>query len=83
MRIVGVQHMVGEYEGKPFDNYRIYTVDQDRQNQETYGVCPMYTKVKASVLHQVVAPDKINKLIDKNVMFYFDAYKNVVKVEFI
>lgn len=82
MKVVGVQHQIGTFNNLPYDNYRIYTIDESRQDPNmVFGVCPMVTKVKASVLHQVVASDKIQKLIDRNVMFYFDAYKNVVKVE--
>lgn len=83
MKIVGVKHQTGEFNNKPYDNYRIYYVDETKQDNDgmTFGICPTYAKVRASVLHEVCAPDKVNKLIQREVNFFYDAYKNVVKME--
>lgn len=82
MKVVGIRHQVGEFQGNHYDNYGLYCVDEQKIDPKMqFGTCPSYTKVKSSVLHQVVAPDKVEKLIGRELMFYFDAYKNVVKVE--
>lgn len=88
MKIVGVKHMMGEFEDKvkhskiPFDNYYLYGTDDDTNNDNVqyYGTCPNCIKVKASVLHQVVAADKIEKLIGRSVECFYDSYKNVALV---
>lgn len=87
MKIVGVKHMVGEYDDKDtkkkyqFDNYYLYGTDENtNDNVQIYGTCPNCIKVKASVLHQVVAADKIEKLIGRSVECFYDSYKNVALV---
>lgn len=88
MKVVGIKHRVGEFKDRntnnniKFDNYAIYVVDQSRIEADMqFGVCPEMVKVKPAVLHQVVAPDKIQKLIDRDIEIYYDVYKNVSKVE--
>lgn len=82
MKVVGVKHQSGTYDKRQFDNYYIYGVGDQNDNDDIqfYGVCPQCVKVKASVLHQVCAADKVAKLIDRNVYFFYDSYKNVVVV---
>lgn len=82
MKVVGVRHQTGIYNKMSFDNYYIYGVGDQNDNDDVqfYGSCPQCVKVKASVLHQVCAPDKVAKLIDRNVNFFYDSYKNVVVV---
>ena len=81
MKIVGVRHQVGEFNGNNYDNYRLYIVDESKNDDKSFGICPSYAKVKASVLHEVCAPDKISKLVNRDVNLFYDAYKNVVKME--
>lgn len=81
MKIVGVKHMTGEYDNRPFDNYYLYGIDENTNDKiQIYGTCPNCIKVKASVLHQVVAADKIEKLIGRSVECFYDSYKNVALV---
>lgn len=81
MKIVGVKHMTGEFDGKSFDNYYLYGTDDNTNDKiQIYGICPNCIKVKASILHQVVAADKIEKLIGRSVECYYDSYKNVALV---
>lgn len=87
--VFGIRHQTGNYEGRAFDNYTLFVNDPARQNEnvQNYGTTPVLVKksygvkVKAAVLHQVVAPDKIEKLIGRSVEFYYDAHDNVSKVE--
>lgn len=85
MKVVGVKHMTGSFNDRAYDNYYIYCVaDQtDNDTSQFYGVCPQCVKVKASLLHTVVAPDKIQKLLDREVEFLYDSYKNVALVNVI
>lgn len=82
MKVVGVRHQTGIYEKKPYDNYYIYGVgvQNDSEDSQYYGVCPQMVKIKASILHEVVAPDKVMKLIDREVNFFYDSFKNVAMV---
>lgn len=87
MKVVGVKHNVGTFDdpktGKAinFDSYQVFCTEDVIDESMQFGVCPKVIKVKAAVLYQIVAPDKINKLIDRNLEFYYDAYRNVSKIE--
>lgn len=89
MKVIGIKHQVGTFEDKKtnkkydFDNYYLY-LDDELANNETsqyYGVCPQVVKVKASILHQVVSPDKMEKLLNRDVDFLYDVYRNVALVK--
>lgn len=90
MKIIGVDHQIGEFEGRPFDNYNLYLCnDQNKQGQ--YGIIPArfqkngkprnYASVKASYLHSIVESDHINTLIGKQCNLFFDAFGNVASIE--
>ena len=87
--VVGIRHQVGNYEGRSYDNYILFCEEPGRQNNgvQVFGTAPVLVKksygvkVKAVILHQIVSPDKIEKLVGRNVEFYFDAHDNVSKVE--
>lgn len=86
MKVIGVQHVIGDYEGKAFDNYNLYVSKNipDNQKAMVFGTVPAtinvngkvkgYIKVKASVLHEVCAADKIEKLIGREIEPSFDIY---------
>ena len=88
-KVIGIRHQTGSFEGHPYDNYTLFVNDPDYQNAnvQVYGNAPILikksygVKVKAGILHQVVAPDKIEKLIGRSVDFFYDARDNVSKVE--
>ena len=77
-RIVGVKHLTGNYNGKDYDTYHIYAVN-DANSENIVGTCPTVYKVKAALVNQIVAPDQIEKLIGQNIEVYFDSYRNVAQ----
>lgn len=83
MKVVGVRHETGNFNGIAYDNYYLFGVGAQNNNETSqyYGVCPQCVKVKASILHQVCAPDKVAKLIDREVEFLYDSYKKVALVQ--
>lgn len=90
MKIIGIDHQIGNYEGRDYDNYNLYCV-QAASKSGQYGLLPvrfqrngksrLYCGVKAAYLHTLVAPDHIIDLIGKEVVFYFDNYGNVASME--
>ena len=80
MVVCGVDHKTGEFNGKPWDNYYLYVVDDTKKDGSSFGVCPTKVKVSAQVMHQFCSPDQIQAVLKQNVDFYYDAYKNVCKV---
>jgi len=81
-KVVGVRHWYGEMGGNPFDVYHVYVSNpaERREGFEEFGSCPSFVKVKADLLHQVVAADKIDKLIGRFITFLYDSYDNVAVV---
>lgn len=91
LKLLGVQHSTGIYQEKPYDNYNLYVLDEQRKYDNVYGFVPMmfrrnnrmvpYLVVRASVLNQYVSSDQIGKIIGKNINVDFDAYGNAAKIE--
>ena len=82
LKVVGCKRVQGTFEGNPYDNYNVYCIETD-DDKVLFGVCPQNIKVKSDVLHRLVKPEQIKALENKTVMFYYDAYKKVIKVEVI
>ena len=42
MKVIGVQHVIGDYEGKAFDNYNLYVSKNipDNQKAMVFGTVP-------------------------------------------
>lgn len=82
MQVVGLEHKDGTFEGNAYDNYYLYVIDNAKKDSKALGLCPQKIKVKASVLHQFIAPDQVGELIRSKaeIDFFYDAYKNVAKV---
>lgn len=80
-KVVGVRHATGTFEGNNYDNFILYVTDS-ANDQNSYGICPQAVKVKAKVFYQFVAPDKIKNVLNKDLEIYYDAYKNVCKLDF-
>lgn len=80
MKVVGVRHVTGVYEGNNYDNFMLFVTGSGDDKNE-YGICPVVHKVRSKVFYQFVAPEKIKNLLNKDVEIYYDAYKNVVKIE--
>lgn len=81
-QVVGIRHYYGSIEGSVFDVYHLFisTPSVDKDGFQEFGVCPSFVKCKASILHQIVSPDKINKLLDRHVSFLYDSFDNVAVV---
>ena len=83
-KICGIAHRTGEYQGRAYDNYVIYSYEDEPKTNDnsTLGVCPEGQKVKASVLHQYISADRVKELLGKHVEFYFDSYQQVSLIKF-
>lgn len=80
-KIYGIERRTGEYNGKHYDNYYIYTnIDTDCL---VCGTAIIATKIKSAVLHQYVKEDQVKNLIGHEIVFYCDStqYHNIIKVE--
>lgn len=83
MKVVGIKLSTGEYEGHKYENYILYATDADVKGIVA-GICPSTIKVKASRVPDILAVlnmHKIEDLMNKNIVAYYDAYKNCSKIE--
>lgn len=91
LKLLGVQHSTGIYQEKPYDNYNLYVLDENRKYDNVYGFVPMqflrngkrvpYLVVKAAVLNSKIDPDQLPKIIGANIDVVFDAYGNPASLE--
>lgn len=81
MKVVGIRHVQGVYEGNNYDNFILYVTQPSEDDKNVYGTCPVTHKIRSKVFYQFVAPENIKKLLNREVEIYYDAYKNVVKLE--
>lgn len=79
MKIVGIKRVQGTFNDKKYDNYNLYVTD-DNTDGIVFGDCPRIIKVKSDVLHSSVPEEDIKKLKNIRCDFYYNAYKQVVKV---
>lgn len=89
-KLIGAQHQTGDFQGKPFDNYNLYLVNLENKAVNSFGLVPQsftrnqkarpYLSVKAAVMHSLVAPDQIDKIIGKTMNIDFDMYGNASKI---
>ena len=80
-KIVGVRHVQGTYEGNSYDNFILY-VTESASDPNVIGICPQAIKVKSKVFYDHVSPEKIKNVINRELEIYYDAYKNVCKLDF-
>lgn len=83
MKVVGIQRSQGEFEGYPYDNYVLFVTDADIKGLIA-GICPRTIKVKATKMQEILDQlnmNKIDALMNKNIIPYYDAYKKVCKIE--
>lgn len=82
MKVVGIKHFVGVLEnGREYDTYHLFCTPDNPYIPDgcaMYGECPELTKVKAEILHQVVSPDKVSKLIGREISVLYAADKKTV-----
>lgn len=81
MKVIGIKHFTGDYEGRPYDVYHLYCTPDNvyvGDGNAIYGNCPDCVKVKAEILNKIVSADKIEKLIGKDISVYYGADKKTV-----
>ena len=83
-KIVGIQKSEGEYEGHPYSNYRIFTLEDFSQNAE--GCFGNYVKqytAKKELLDRWMSEKKItpSQLIGMNCKMYFDDHGKVSLIQ--
>lgn len=79
MKLVGIKRVKGTFNDRPYDNYNLYVTD-DNSDGVIFGDCPRCIKVKADIMHSSVPEEDLKKLKNIRIDFYYNAYKNVVKV---
>lgn len=79
VKITGIKHSTGEFEGRKYDNYYFYgEIVSDRpSSDQKIGSCPDRTyKVKSSVVEKCYS-GKVTALLNKNIQFYKDDFNNI------
>ena len=81
MKIVGIENKKGEYQGRPYNNYIIYGLEQD-QNVIGKVKC-VNVKFKPNNLAVICPLDHLNDLINKEISdVFYDKYGNAIDVRF-
>lgn len=81
MKVIGIKHFTGSIDGHEFDVYHLFCNPDNvfiGEGNAIYGNCPELVKVKATVLHQVVSPEKVEKLIGKDLTVFYGADRKTV-----
>ena len=83
-KIIGVQKSVGEYEGYPYSNYRIFCVESFNPNAKDVlgNWCKTYT-AKTEIVDRWMAEKKLSlqNLIGMNVEMFFDDHGKVSLIQ--
>lgn len=72
-KIVGYEIQKGEYQGKEYNNVRLYI--QSDISRNGFGIRCSYVKVKRDLL-----PIALDNILDCTVQFMYDRFGNVVQV---
>lgn len=81
MRIVGIENKKGEYQGRQYNNYIFHCLEAD-ENVIGKARC-MQVKFKPVNLQQIVPLDKLESLINKDVVnVFYDKYGNAISMQF-
>lgn len=88
LKIVALKDSKGSFKSKDtnqmieYDNFNIYCVDDEKDNSDVvFGICPDVYKVKKEVVYRLCKPEQVKALENKHVIFYYDAYKKIVRIE--
>ena len=81
-KIIGIQELKGDYEGRAYHSYRFYLQVENRENDR--GVITENIKVKKSIVDEILNKNQYNDVSDllglNVVNIYYDSYKNVVDI---
>lgn len=89
-KVIGVEHSMGMFQERPFDNYNLYLVYASGRKENEYGLVPVkfmrnnkrlpHLTVKAGQLHQIISSDQVEKLVGKVLSIEFDMYGNASQI---
>lgn len=81
IKIVGIKHHVGEYQGRAYDNYVIHTIQSD--DKAVGGVSTETYKFRPASLAAICSLDQLSMLVNKEVKrISFDKYGNADYIDF-
>lgn len=79
MKVLGIKRLTGTFNNRPYDNY--YLSGQSNNEGIICGIVQdQLVKVPAKVLHECVDENNVSSLLDMDVDFYYNSFRNVVKV---
>lgn len=82
IKIVGIVHKTGEYNGRAYDNYVVHTVRSD--DKAVGGVSTETFKFRPATLATICALDQLTMLVNKEVKrISYDRYGNADFIEFV
>lgn len=81
MKIVGIENKKGEYQGRAYNNYIIYGLEND---DNVVGRCKcVNVKFKPQNLSLICGLDQLEMLINKEVTdVFYDKYGNAIDMKF-
>ena len=77
MKVIGIKHLTGTFNDRPYDNYNIYCINENDPNM-LIGYSTQVIKVKSQLLNDQYPDPK--QLINKEIDCFYDSYKNVVQI---
>lgn len=83
LQVVGIQEVSGEFEGRPYHNYKIHCYDDSQRN--VIGNAVMNFNVKVERFKDIVELYKGNlkDIVGANIEIYYDQYRRVSKVDIV
>lgn len=79
LKVVGCELKEGDFNGNHFKYYNLYVVSSEKSESTLFGVCPHAVKLRSKFIEE--NDIKLKDFYQQNVEIYYDAYKNVVKIE--
>ena len=80
MKILGIKHSKGTYQDKDYDNTYLYCVSPF-STQNAYGYETLILKCKSSIIFNSLNIDDLSKLINLEVIPYYDKFGNVIDLK--
>lgn len=83
LQVVGVQEVRGEYEGRPYHNYRIHCFDGNAKG--VVGNAVTFFSIKAVRFENVLQlyKGKLEDFIGAGIEVYYDQYRRPLKVDIV
>lgn len=86
MRVVGIEHKQGVYEGRPYDKYNIHCLENESGDLLAGETCHTI-KLKAVKLSEafgfLVTESDLVSLLGSEINPLYDRYKNPIRIEFV